>query len=231
MVTLNDYLYSGDTMFKILKNYSRDLKAEAKQTNNEIDLIHANFLIQIRELLEHNDFLTTQSQKIREFYIHMAKEYPLLAFNFKGRIKSLIRSEAKFNGYIVEYIYDCYTEHKAFPSISDLKQRLSCFRDLIAYRIVISLPKCYLKPGESQQEADIRYLYQIANELPEGACVYFDEAYERCQRLVSLKLAELDVNMFTAINNDLVNDGCGLYRGRLILPYEHLSRHQNELVD
>ena len=87
MVTLNDYLYSGDTMFKILKNYSRDLKAEAKQTNNEIDLIHANFLIQIRELLEHNDFLTTQSQKIREFYIHMAKEYPLLAFNFKGRIK------------------------------------------------------------------------------------------------------------------------------------------------
>ena len=59
----------------------------------------------------------------------------------------------------------------------------------------------------------------------------FDEAYERCQRLVSLNLAEVDVNMFTAINNDLVNDGCGLYRGRLILPYEHLSRHQNELVD
>ena len=112
MVTLNDYLYSGDTMFRILKNYSHDLKEEAKKTNNEIDLIHANFLIQIRELLEHNDFLTAQSQKIREFYIHMATEYPLLAFNFKGRIKSLIRSEAKFNGYIVEYIYDCYTEKK-----------------------------------------------------------------------------------------------------------------------
>ena len=118
MVTLNDYLYSGDTMFKILKNYSQDLKAEAKQTNNEI---HANFLIQIRELLEHNDFLTTQSQKIREFYIHMAKEYPLLAFNFKGRIKSLIRSEAKFNGYIVEYIYDCYTEHIFHRHFRDLR--------------------------------------------------------------------------------------------------------------
>lgn len=84
MVTLNDYLYSGDTMFRILKNYSHDLKEEAKKTNNEIDLIHANFLIQIRELLEHNDFLTAQSQKIREFYIHMATEYPLLAFNFKA---------------------------------------------------------------------------------------------------------------------------------------------------
>ena len=32
MVTLNDYLYSGDTMFKILKNYSQDLKKEAKCT-------------------------------------------------------------------------------------------------------------------------------------------------------------------------------------------------------
>ena len=228
-----------------------------------------------------------------------------MAFNFKGRIKSLIRAEAKFNGYIVEYIYDYYMENKAYPSISELKQRLSCFRDLIAYRIVTSLPKCYLKP-------DLRYLYQIANELPgfleergftaESAygvkkstspllsddvkpyyrdyvcgntsedyqslhitfydnssrsymevqlrtkhmddiaeigvanhlsyeCVYFDEAYERCRRLVTLSLADLDVNMFSAINNDLVNDGCGLYRGRLILPYEHLSRHQNELVD
>lgn len=56
MVTLNDYLYSGDTMFKILKNYSQDLKKEAKCTGNEIDLMHANFLLQIRELLEHNDF-------------------------------------------------------------------------------------------------------------------------------------------------------------------------------
>ena len=301
MVTLNDYLYSGDTMFKILKNYSQDLKKEAKCTGNEIDLMHANFLLQIRELLEHNDFLTAQSQKIREFYIHMAKEY----------------------------IYDYYMENKAYPSISELKQRLSCFRDLIAYRIVTSLPKCYLKPDESQEEADLRYLYQIANELPGfleergftaepacgvkkstspllnddvkpyyrdyicgntsedyqslhitfydnssrsymevqlrtkhmddiaeigvanhlsyekrqegerarrdeipvGECVYFDEAYERCRRLVTLNLADLDVNMFSAINNDLVNDGCGLYRGRLILPYEHLSRHQNELVD
>ena len=27
------------------------------------------------------------------------------------------------------------------------------------------------------------------------------------------------------------NDGCGLYRGRLILPYEHLSRFQTDLND
>ena len=50
-------------------------------------------------------------------------------------------------------------------------------------------------------------------------------------KLLNLKLAELDVIMFSAVNNSLINDGCGLYRGRLILPYEHLSRFQNDLID
>ena len=71
MITLNGYLYSGDTIFRILRNYTVDLKKEAKKNHNEIDLIHSNFLIQFRELLEHNDFLTAQSQKIRDFYKYM----------------------------------------------------------------------------------------------------------------------------------------------------------------
>ena len=57
--------------------------------------------------------------------------------------------------------------------------------------------------------------------VPEGECQYFDEAYERGMKLLNLDLAELDVNMFSAVNN----------RGRLILPYEHLSRFQNDLID
>ncbi len=51
---------------------------------------------------------------------------------------------------------------------------------------------------------------------------------ENC--LTGLDLSGLDVNMFAAIDNHLINDGCGLYRGRLILPYEHLSRFQNDLI-
>ena len=111
MITLNDYLYSGDTVLKILQKYTEDLRKEAKKNHNEVDLVHSNFLLQITELLEHNDFLTAQSQKIREFYKYMAHEYPFLAFTFKGRIKSLIRAEEKFNGYVVEYIYDYYREN------------------------------------------------------------------------------------------------------------------------
>lgn len=329
MITLNDYLYSGDTVLKIIQRYLEDLRKEAKKTHNEIDLAHSNFLLQIMELLEHNDFLTAQSQRIREFYKYMAKEYPFLAFTFKGRIKSLIRAEEKFNGYIVEYIYDYYRKHGSYPPVSQLKNRLNCFRDLIAYRIVISLPKCHLREGEDRREEELKYLYQIANKLPgfleergftaesahgvkestsprmddevrsyyrdyicaaseygyqslhitfydntsrsymevqlrtkemddiaeigsanhlgyekrqqkerarrdaipEGECIYFDEAYERGMRILQLNLADLDVNMFAAADNSLINDGCGLYRGRLILPYEHLSRFQNDLID
>ena len=329
MKKLNDYLYSGDTVLKIIQRYAEDLKKSAKETNNPIDLVHCNFLIQIAELLQHNEFLTSQSQRIREFYKLMANDYPFLAFTFKGRIKSLIRAEEKFNGYIVEYIYNYYTEYGNYPSLPELKNCINCFRDLIAYRIVISLPKCHLKEGENCAEEEIKYLYDIANkmlgfleekgftaeisplvgekkspllknsvspyykdyiinaksygyrslhitfydniarcyvevqlrtkemddfaeigpanhlgyeeqqksersrrdEIPEGEYIYFDEAYERGIQLQQLELSKLDVNMFSAVNNSLINDGCGLYRGRVILPFEHLSRFQNDLVD
>lgn len=328
MIKLNDYLYSGDTVIKILYKYIEDLRESARKTHNPIDLVHCNFLIQIANLLEHNDFLTSQSQRLREFYKFMANKYPYLAFTFKGRIKSLIRAEAKFNGYVVEYISDYYKEHGIYPPLTELKNKLNNFRDLIAYRIVISMPKCHLKKGDDVETEEIKYLYEIANDLPEfleergfsaivsiseentfthlkdtvrpyykdyianvkdygyrslhitfydnsarcyievqlrtkgmddyaeigpanhlgyerrqeierarrdavpvGECSYFDEAYERVMLLQKLELSKLDVNMFSAADNSLINDGCGLYRGRLILPYEHLSRFQNDLID
>ncbi|MGN0403551.1 MAG: guanosine polyphosphate pyrophosphohydrolase [Acetatifactor sp.] len=327
MITLNDYLYSGHTVLRIIKRYMQDLKASAVENQNEIDLIHCYYLLQIMEILEHNDFLTAQSQKIREFYIYMAQEYSYLSFTFKGRIKSLIRAEAKFNGYIVEYIYDYYFKNGTYPSVPEIKERLNCFRDLIAYRIVISIPRCHLEKKEDREKEEISHLYKIANVLPffleergftaesahgvrlsksdllddavrsyyrdyincenvsdyrslhitffdhssrcfmemqlrtkemddiaeigvanhlfyekkqeesrgrkiqKGECSIFDEAYERCRLLQELELSEVDVNMFAAINNSLMNDGCGLYRGRLILPYEHLSSFQNDIID
>lgn len=167
MITLNDYLYSGDTVLRILKKYIADLRISAVQKHNEVDLVHCNFLIQIMKLLEHNDFLTSQSQKIREFYKYMAQEYPYLSFTFKGRIKSLIRAEGKFNGYIVEYIYDYYEKNGSYPSVSEIKERLNCFRDLIAYRIVISMPRCHMKQKQDRKKEEIRYLYRIANVLPQ----------------------------------------------------------------
>ena len=328
MITLNDYLYSGDTVLKILLQYSSDLKRESIETHNSIDLAHSNFLIQIIELLEHSDFLTSQSNRIKDFYHYMTQKYPFLAFTFKGRIKSLIRAEEKFNGYILEYIYSYYKENGSYPTEAQIKNNLNCFRDLIAYRIVISLPVCHVSDEEDLETQEIRYLYEIANVLPEfleergftpelsgyddgtehpslaesvlpyyrdyvltprpsgyrslhitlydnqarcytemqlrtkdmddyaeigdanhfgyeksqeenrrkrdiilpGECRFFDEAYERLIRLQDLDLSEIKVNMFKAYNNQLINDGCGLFRGRQILPFEHLSRFQNDEI-
>lgn len=341
MITLNDYLYNGDTVIKIIHNYLQDLREETKSTGNPIDVAHCNFLLQMSELLEHNDFLTSQSQRMREFYKYMTDTYPDLAFTFKGRIKSLIRAESKFNGQIVSYIDDYYSLHGSFPSAALIKDRLSATKDLIAYRIIISMPKCHVKDETERREKEMQYLYDIANKLPtfleergfdaqvsrsalgnsnnkslqdtavkegsllhydvapyykdyiassnssgykslhisffdnisrsyievqlrtydmdnyaeigpanhmgyenrqnserskhdtipEGACLFYDEAYERVKKLQNLKLNELDVNMFAAMDNSLINDGCGLFRGRLILPYEHLSRFQNDIID
>ena len=329
MISLNDYLFSGNTVLKILHQYSSDLKSSAKLEHNPVDLMHSNFLIQITELLEHNDFLTSQSQRIKEFYKYMTQKYPFLAFTFKGRIKSLIRAEEKFNGYILEYIYQYYKTNGRYPGEAEIKSGISCFRDLIAYRIVISLPQCHVKDGENAEEKELMYLYEIANTLPEfleergftaelsgvstekasdmltetnkpyyrdyvntprssgyrslhitfydnparcytelqlrtkdmddlaeigeanhfgyekrqeasrskrdiipeGECRYFDEAYERLIKLQELDLSAVNVNMFKALNNQLINDGCGLFRGRQILPFEHLSRFQNDLID
>ena len=64
--------------------------------------------------------------------------------------------------------------------------------------------------------------------IPEGKSKCFDEAYERLIKLQELDLASINVNMFKAYNNQLINDGCGLFRGRQILPFEHLSRFQND---
>ncbi len=329
MIKLNDYLYSGDTVLKILLRYSEDLKKKAIENHNTIDLAHSNFLIQIIELLEHTDFLTSQSNRIKEFYLYMTQKYPFLAFTFKGRIKSLIRAEEKFNGYILEYIYDYYKKNGRYPDDALIKNNLNCFRDLIAYRIVISMPLCHVKEGDDLEAQELAFLYEIADVLPEfleergftaelsghpfencsdrlslsnrsyyrdyvhiprpsgyrslhitlydnharcytelqlrtkdmddlaeigmanhlgyekiqeenrskrdiipaGECRTFDEAYERLIKLQELDLSGINVNMFKAYNNQLINDGCGLFRGRQILPFEHLSRFQYDLVD
>ena len=129
MVTLNDYLYNGDTVLKILQMYSRDLKESSIQTGNTVDMLHSNFLLRMEELLVHNDFLTSQSQRIRELYKYMTKQYPQLAFTFKGRIKSLIRAEEKFNGYIVQTIDDYYKKNGTFPDAKEIRTKIDHIRD------------------------------------------------------------------------------------------------------
>ena len=85
---------------------------------------------------------------------------------------------------------------------------------------------------ERRQLAAPHRLHHPDRNSPGGEQVVLFLGLLQCPvHVVQLNLAELDVNMFSAVNNSLINDGCGLYRGRQILPYEHLSRFQNDLID
>lgn len=318
MISLNNYLYNGDSVLNIIHHYADDLRADALVTHSQPDLVHANFLLQMTDLLENNGFLTSQSQRLQALYSLIAREYPFLSFIFKGRIKSLIRSEEKFNGRLVESVRDFYARYHMFPIFSEVRNDL-LFRDLIAYRFVISLPGSHPDGPAAKREKELSYLYELADriprfleehgftletaseklssrlteearpyykdyvehptasgyrslhitvydslsrshfelqlrtkemddlaeigdanhyryekrqeasrslnaDLPREECFWYDEAYERVLALQNLELKEVKVDMFTAINNILMNDCCGLYRGRLITPFEHLAR-------
>lgn len=84
MITLNDYLYSGDTVFKILKKYAHDLQESAVSNQNEVDLIHCRFLMQIMDLLEHNDFLTHSHRKSENFINIWRKNTRIFLLHLRG---------------------------------------------------------------------------------------------------------------------------------------------------
>jgi hypothetical protein len=138
-----------------------------------------------------------------------------------------------------ESVSPYYRDYVANPESSGYRSLHITFYDNIA--------RCYvevqLRTKEMDDFAEIgpanHFGYEKRQEservkrdaIPKGENIYFDDAYERGIMLQQLELSKLDVNMFSAVNNSLINDGCGLYRGRLILPYEHLSRFQNDLID
>ena len=82
--------------------------------------------------------------------------------------------------------------------------------------------------NHKQYEDQQRDERTVQQDVPAGLSRDYDEARRRGQLLQDIDLTKVDVNMFSALAPTLINDGCGLFRGRLILPYEHLSRFQHE---
>lgn len=39
MISLNDYLYLGDIVLKIIQNYANDLREKSRETHNENDIV------------------------------------------------------------------------------------------------------------------------------------------------------------------------------------------------
>lgn len=87
-------------------------------------------------------------------------------------------------------------------------------------------------PGYDQGETTQRIADGLFREIKDYEFgIQLASFYQPGNFLQELDLAAVNVNMFKAINNQLINDGCGLFRGRQILPFEHLSRFQNDMID
>ncbi len=332
VVCLNDYLYGGHTVPKIVSDYGYALRVSAIKENNPVDLAHSSFILGYLEFLENNEFIATQANILSEFYKYLEKNYSFLSFTFKGRIKTLVRLEEKYNSYVMKYVCKFYKEHHTFPSAELIVDYLKRYRDILAYRFVINMPKCYLTSSEPKEEVEKKLLYEICNKIPgflqergfdildlshleddgsdvekspllnenlsrvvkdyvlnpkpsgyqalhlylydnfsrclieiqlrtkqmddfaeigpanhttyeeiqrsmrtrrenipEGQCQFFDDAFARLEKLNSLDLKAVDVDMFTA-SETLTNDQAGFAKqSRLIVAREHLSRYQQQL--
>lgn len=162
MVDITQYFEKGYVAPDIVKFFEKDLR---EQSQNEIDIAHSNILLRYKNYLSRNDFLDSVSDDMTQFRKQIVDKYSDITLTISGRIKSIIRVEEKFNGYIIEFCSNYYHKYKTFPSEEEMSLYLQRFRDLIAYRIIVSVPEQCLK-GRDKDKVEIDYLYKIANNLP-----------------------------------------------------------------
>ena len=162
MLDITRYFENGYVAPDIVKFFEKDLR---EQSRNMIDIEHSNLLLRYSIYLESNDFLDSVSDDMTQFRKQVVDKYSDITLTISGRIKSIIRVEQKFNGYIIEFCSNYYHKYKTFPSEEEMSKYLQRFRDLIAYRIIVSVPEQCLK-GRDKNKIEVDYVYKIANNLP-----------------------------------------------------------------
>ena len=162
MLDITQYFENGYVAPDIVKFFEKDLR---EQSRNMIDIEHSNLLLRYSTYLARNDFLDSVSDDMTQFRKQVVDKYSDITLTICGRIKSIVRLEEKFNGYIIEFCSNYYHKYKTFPSDEEMSKYLQRFRDLIAYRIIVSVPEQCLK-GRDKNKIEVDYVYKIANNLP-----------------------------------------------------------------
>lgn len=165
--SLDRYLYDGLNLSQILTSYISDLKVYGKKTSNIIELEHASFLEQYQGIIEDDSFVFEVEKDMESFLKLISNES--FSYVLYGRIKSLLRLEEKFNGYIQEAVSLYVSKSDKYKSEHDIqsfvKKYLQRFRDSVAFRIIISS-----KSKDSKSE--IAQLSWIANKV----CDFFSSS-------------------------------------------------------
>lgn len=162
IVKIDDLFEQGLTAPDIVNIFMEKIR---KGSRNEIDMEHYRLLVKYNMYLKSNDFLNLVSSDLAKFRKSIVKNDKEITLTMRGRIKSIVRMEEKFNGYIVEFCDQYYSKNGCFPGTEEVLKYLERYRDLIAYRIILSVPEKNLK-GRNKQEEEIKALYRVANSLP-----------------------------------------------------------------
>ena len=134
---LTDALYKGHSVPEILSIYEEVLK----KTGNLIDMQHATFISQYKNVVMDKKFLATLRRHFNNIYKLIDKEFPETRFHLEGRRKSLLSTEKK--------IIKCLEQNKSLDTL----------RDLIAFRLIIF-------DDESQKDA-VNKCYEIMQRIIE----------------------------------------------------------------
>ncbi len=123
-IVITPFLYNSSSLEELLTKYSDALR----NSNNLTNLLHANKINEIQNILLDNKFLTMIRRHYDSLYTFTKKTYPSLKFYLDGRRKSVISSEKKINLYLLE------------------NRLLTDFRDELAFRFILfdnNIELCY----------------------------------------------------------------------------------------
>lgn len=123
-IIITPFLYSSSSLEELLTKYSDALR----NSNNLTNLLHANKINEIKNILLDNKFLSMIRKHYDYLYTFTKKTYPSLKFYLDGRRKSVISSEKKINLYLLE------------------NRLLTDFRDELAFRFILfdnNIEHCY----------------------------------------------------------------------------------------
>lgn len=123
-ISIVPFLYTSSSLEEVLKKYS----AELRDSNDLKNLLHANKLTEITNVLTDNKFLSMIRKHYDSLYAFTKSRYPNLKFHLAGRRKDVIGSEKKINLYLSQ------------------NRDLSDFKDELAFRFIIfdnNIELCY----------------------------------------------------------------------------------------
>ena len=118
------FLYTSSSLVEVLTEYSSVLR----DSNDLTNLLHANKLIEVKNILIDNKFLSMIRKHYDSLYTATKNAYPNLKFQLAGRRKSVIGTEKKINLYLSQ------------------GRDLTDFKDVLAFRFIIfdnSIEICY----------------------------------------------------------------------------------------